>query len=848
MTQNTETKTDSTKATAGKASKPKPYKEVITTQAVTQNGLFKVHRIDTRYYFEIPDSLLNRDLLTVNRISKAAADLRPQNGFYGYSGDEIGENVIRFSQGPNNKLFIQRVSYADHSSDSSENGMYRSVLNSSFQPIVAAFDIKTFSPDSSGVVIDVTDYLNTDNDVLFFDPQVKKTFGLGAFQADKSYTAKLSSFPQNIEICTVKTYSSPTGEANSFELNSSIVLLPKTPMKPRYYDPRVGYFATGYRDFDANPQGVEKTYMALRWRLEPKEEDLEKYKRGELVEPKKPIVFYIDPATPKKWVPYLIQGVNDWQKAFEQAGFKNAIYALEVPANDPSFSLEDARHNAIIYKPSSLPNAYGPQVHDPRSGEILEAHVGWFHNVMELVHDWYMVQAGAIDPKARKMEFDDSLMGQLIRVVSSHEIGHTLGLAHNFGSSSTVPVDSLRNKKWVEANGHTPSIMDYARFNYVAQPGDGISEAGIFPRIGVYDKWAIEWGYKWLPELKSLTEEKTYMNQWIIHRLSKDKRLWYGEQPFGELVIDPRRQSEDLGDDAMKANAYGIKNLKRIVPQLVHWTEKPGENYDDLTRIRMQVIAQYYRYLMHVAAYIGAKLNNNVTTDQNQAAVRFVSRERQQSAIQFLQDQLFSTPGWIFNKTFDSLINVSETNTLLSIQYQVLSAITSHVVLNNLLSFENQEGRRAYTINNLFTDLEAGIWKEVKAHQPISIYRRNLQMLYVERLNTLLNNNSNNVWIASDWKRWTPYIDYTDEHAMLKEHAEKILKWINTALPFYKDDRVQYHLKDLKYKLQRAIDPQKYSSEENAKSSANLRGCLYLDFKGQQYVNCWDANLPDLIY
>ncbi|RYF81777.1 MAG: DUF5117 domain-containing protein, partial [Chitinophagaceae bacterium] len=500
---------------------PKPYSEVITAKAKTDKGLFKTHRVDDKFYFEIPDSLLGREILVVNRISKAPAG--PRAGFTGYAGDQIGENVITFEKGPGNKIFLRSSSFSEAGRDSS--GMYQSVRNSNLSPIAAAFNIAAFANDSitltKGSVIEMTDYFMGDNDILFFEAPVKRSLGLSAYQRDNSYINDVKSFPTNIEIKTVKTYMrTPTpsgfggapaitmggpaaGSPSTFELNSSMILLPKTPMKARYFDPRVGFFATGYTDFDANPQGIERVRMVTRWKLEPKPEDVEKYKRGELVEPAKPIVYYIDPATPKKWVPYLIQGVNDWQKAFEKAGFKNAIMAKVAPTNDPEWSLEDARHSAIVYKPSDVANASGPHVHDPRSGEIMESHINWYHNVMSLVRDWYFIQTAAVDSRARQLNFPDSLMGELIRFVSSHEVGHTLGLRHNYGSSSTVPVESLRNKAFVEANGHTPSIMDYARFNYVAQPEDNISDKGLFPRIGDYDMWAIEWGYKWMPEYKT---------------------------------------------------------------------------------------------------------------------------------------------------------------------------------------------------------------------------------------------------------------------------------------------------------------------------------------------------------
>ncbi|MGH2553283.1 MAG: DUF5117 domain-containing protein, partial [Chitinophagaceae bacterium] len=533
-------KADSTKKLSGPANGPKPYKEVITSKAVSDGGLFWVHKVDDKYYFELPDSLFSRDILVVNRISKAAAGMR-SGGFFGYGGDQIGQNVIRFEKGPNNKIFLRNISYAEYAKDST-SPMFTSVNNSNMQPIAAAFEIKALGKDSTGAVIDITDYINGDNDVLHFNSSLKTFIRFGAIQADKSYIVSVKSYPINVEVKTVKTYSrtaapsigggpasAPAGNM-TVELNSSLVLLPKIPMQSRYFDPRVGYFTVGYTDFDADPQGVKNISLVKRWRLEPKEEDMEKYKRGELVEPKKPIIFYVDPATPQKWVPYLMQGVDDWKGAFEKAGFKNAIMAKLAPtkAEDSTWSLEDARNSAIVYKPSDIANASGPSVSDPRSGEIMESHINWYHNVMQLIHHWYMVQTAAVDPRARKMTFDDELMGQLIRFVSSHEVGHTIGLRHNFGSSSTVPVENLRNKAWVEANGHTPSIMDYARFNYVAQPEDNISQVGLFSRIGDYDNWAIEWGYKLFPQFKDAEAEKGYINNWIMEKL-KNRRLWWGD-------------------------------------------------------------------------------------------------------------------------------------------------------------------------------------------------------------------------------------------------------------------------------------------------------------------------------
>jgi hypothetical protein len=796
---------------------PKPYSEVITSKAVSRKGMFTVHKQDDRYFFEIPDSLMTRDVLAVSRISKSAAGARAQ--MMGYGGDQINESVIRFEKGPDDRIFLKSISYTEYSADTTENGMYRSVINSNLQPIAAAFDIKAYNKEKGTFVIDVTEYLAGDNDILFFEANSKRALGLTAMNPAASYVAEVKAFPTNVEIKTVKTYTRSGGggmpgmmmpgagssSPATFELNSSLVLLPKVPMKARYFDSRVGYFATGYTDFDANPQGVKKVSMITRWRLEPKPEDVEKYKRGELVEPQNPIVYYIDPATPKKWVPYLIAGVNDWKIAFEKAGFKNAIYALEAPKNDSTWSVEDARHNVIVYKPSDIPNASGPHVHDPRSGEIIETHVNWYHNVMSLVRNWYMIQASPIDPRARKMQFDDELMGQLIRFVSSHEVGHTLGLRHNFGSSSTVPVEKLRDKAWVEANGHTPSIMDYARFNYVAQPEDNITDKGIYPRIGDYDIWAIEWGYKWRPEFKTAADEAGWLNKWIIERLKANNRLWFGTEMDRD---DPRCQNEDLGDNAMKASAYGIKNLKRVMAGIPEWSKEPNEDYSNLTTLYRELVGQYQRYMGHVVKNIGGVETTPKSIEQGGDVYEFTSKARQKEAMSFLQEQLFTTPSWLLNYKLTGVTGVNPATQLAGVQQNVVSRLLSPGTLSKLDLAEAAKGNAAYTSAEMISDLKRGIWSELASHKAIDPQRRMLQKGYVDALIGIVAPAP-----APAAPQGMPGMQQagggakiSDAYSLLKGHARSLLAEIKAAASAAPNQTTRLHLQDVAGRLSDALD------------------------------------------
>ncbi len=800
---------------------PKPYKEVITDRARTDEGVFKVHRVDDKWYFELPDSLMGREILIVTRLAKSSAGL--SNGFSGYAGDIINNNVIRFDKGPNNKVFLRRISFDNRASN--PEGMYKAVMNSNTQPIMQSFDVRAFGKDSvtntASTVIELTDYISGDNDVLFFTANSKASLQVGAFQADRSYIQNIKSYPVNIEIKTVKTYNRgagggtpnpfapPASGAFTVELNSSMLLLPKSPSKPRLYDPRVGFFARSYIDFDANPQGVKNVAMAVRWKLEPKEEDIEKYKRGELVEPKDPIIYYIDPATPKKWVPYLIQGVNDWQVAFEKAGFKNAIIGKMAPTakEDSTWSLEDARFSAIVYKPSEVQNASGPNVHDPRSGQILESHINWYHNVMQLLRNWYFVQTAPTDKGARKMTFDDELMGQLIRFVSSHEVGHTLGLRHNYGSSSTVPVDSLRNKTWVEANGHTPSIMDYARFNYVAQPEDNIDRVGLFPRIGDYDKWAIEWGYRWMPEYKTGAEEVPVLQKMVTERL-KNKRLWFGTEQNPD---DPRSQNEDLGNDAMKAGLYGIKNLQRIVPNLLSWTKQPNESYDGLDEMYSQVQSQFGRYMGHVAKNIGGIYETPKMNEQDGSVYEFTPKAIQKEAMNFIGQQLFTTPTWLINNDIFSRTGENPQTVIGIRQESILNRLVNSSTMSKLFVMESTLGNNAYKATDMMDDLRRTIFSELVTKKATDVYRRNLQKMFVERIISLLPGGASPLSLGSFGITFqiTPSLNIknTDAYSILKGTLRTLRNDIRLSIPATTDAMTKLHLQDLNERITMALEP-----------------------------------------
>ncbi|MCK9305190.1 MAG: zinc-dependent metalloprotease [Bacteroidales bacterium] len=692
-------------------------------------GLTPVIFQDGRYFLTINDSLIGRDILMVTRISKAAEGIRTD--FTGYAGDDVNSAVFKFEKGPNNKIFLTNILGRERVKDST-SAMFQSVLRSNVNAIIATFEIKAESADKSDRLIDVTDLFSADSEILFFPKggtSGKTAFKLGGLVREASYISSINTYPINTEVKSVKTYGRSDGGTATYELNNSFVLLPKVPMTAIYADDRVGYFTENYTDFSHDPQGVKRISMITRFRLEPKPEDVEKYKRGELVEPAKPIVFYIDPSTPEEWVPYLIQGVNDWQVAFEKAGFKNAIYALKAPSKDKdsTWSLEDARFCAIVYKPSNTPNASGPHVSDPRSGEIIESHINWYHNVMSLVRNWYLIQCSPVDPAARKMTFDTELMGQLIRFVSSHEVGHTLGLRHNFAGTALYTAEQLRDTAFLRANGHTTSIMDYSRFNYVAQPGDNIPRELLFPRINHYDLWAIEWGYRRFPDIDDPAKERSQINKWIIEK-TQDKRFKFGTESSSN---DPRFQSEDLGENQMKTNELGIKNLKFVMDGIGEWTKEPNEDYENLRTMHTEVNNQFRRYIGHVVKWIGGVYQDSKSVEESGDVYTIVEKERQQEAMDFLNRHLFENPPlWLIPNEYMNKF-VSRPEMYIERAYTTaLSSLMSKRVIMNLASAEKDLGKNAYTLEDMFGSLDKVVW----ANKVTNTYDRILQKLYVVSL------------------------------------------------------------------------------------------------------------------
>jgi len=724
-------KTEKSNTDKKKEEKLSDYAKLVKKGGSVQKGLFTVRHIEDKWYFEVPQDKLGKLFLIVTRFTAVPA------GFQYNIGEEVNENVVYLEKHAN-ALWLR--SYVNNVETPEGSDISQSVEKASVNPIVANFPIIKDSVKQAGDhgwLIDVTNFYTQDNKITSFNSADKGILKLGGQQKDLTVVDTICSLPMNIEARTLRTYAATGGNTAAAKtgfvtlgLNTSIVQLPDEPMQPRYADERVGYFET--RKTELSDYGITSHNAFIsRYRLEPKNEKA--YLAGKLVEPKKPIIYYIDPATPKKWVPYLIAGINDWNKAFEAAGFKNAIQAHEWPKDDKSMSVDDARFCVLRYLPSEKENAYGPRIVDPRSGEIIESHICWYHDVTELLRAWYMVQCGPLDKKAQTMNFSDELMGQLIRFVSSHEVGHTLGLRHNMVASSATPVEKLRDKAWVKKYGHTASIMDYARFNYVAQPEDGMTEHELFPRINDYDKWAIKWGYQWRPEFKGdAKKEKAALRAEVSKVLAANPRLRYvGDEGKG---MDPRSQTEDLGDNSMKASDYGIKNLKRVMAHLREWTAQPDGQTEHLQKMYKSVLGQYRRYCMHVQRNIVGMYHNNWPAEK---AIDYVPKELQKEALAWFGRNLFTVPEWLYDKDITDRIDYIPDNDITS----QTTTLIWYLINPNLLNNQRKGGK--YPVGEYLDDVFAIIWKPLAGLNDFQAsWRRAEENAFVRVLGNAINNPS----------------------------------------------------------------------------------------------------------
>ena len=758
---------------------PKSYSEVITDKATSDEGLFTVHQIDEKYFYEIPFSMLETDMLLVSRISKIAAGI---GGGYTNAGSKTNEQVIRWVR-KNNKVLLRSISFGSIAADSLP--ISQSVYDNNYQPIISAFDIKAFNKDSSAVVIEINSLFLTDVPAISgLSSELRTQYKVKALDAKRSFINRISSYPKNIEVRHDMTFSASAPPSNlrtgtiSYEMAQSMYMLPEKPMQPRLFDPRVGWITINQIDYGSDALKADKKTYIRRWKLIPK--DIEAYNRGELVEPVNPIIYYLDPATPTKWIPYFMQGIEDWQVAFEQAGFKNAILAKIPPTKEenPDWSPEDARYSTIRYVATTTRNAMGPSVIDPRSGEIIESDIVWYHNHLRSYRNRYMLETGAANPSARTLNTPELEIGEMMRRVISHEVGHALGLPHNMKASYAYPTDSLRSASFTQKWGLATTIMDYTRYNYVAQPGDkGVRWVRM---LGPYDMYAINWGYRYISKASSPAMEKPTLSKWITDKKG-DPKFLFGAQTWHPF--DPSSQTESVGDDPVKASSYGLSNLKIVAKNLSKWTATKGEGYDDLKELYGELISVWSRFANHVVVNIGGVYEMPKTTDQSGPKYTPLEKSEQTKSMQFLNDNVFSTPKWLLQSSILSNIGPSgSVDRIRTMQTRILNNLLLKERLMRMIDNEAMLGTSTYSINDLFLDLRNGLWSELKSKQDIDIYRRNLQRAHVMQLIKLLEEDQ---------------LALSDVGAAARAELMTIQKLTNKSGKKYKDAGSRNHLLDI---------------------------------------------------